>query len=104
MKAKIYQPSKSVTQSGSGKSANWILEFSRSSTTTIDPVMNWTSSSDTQHQVKLKFSSKELAIAFAEKIQLNIQLEKQRNQKSSQSHILIIFHMIKKLPGLINIL
>ena len=67
MKAKIYQPSKSVTQSGSAKSANWILEFSRSSTTTIDPVMNWTSSSDTQHQVKLKFSSKELAIAFAEK-------------------------------------
>lgn len=81
MKAKIYQPSKSVTQSGSAKSSSWILEFARSSKTSIDPVMNWTSSGDTQHQVKIKFASKELAIAFAEKIQLIIQSERQRKQK-----------------------
>ena len=63
MKALIYKPSKSVTQSGTKKSEKWILEFKRISRTEIEPLMKWTSSSDTQNQVKMKFSSKELAIS-----------------------------------------
>ena len=51
MKALIYKPSKSVTQSGTKKSEKWILEFKRVSRTEIEPLMNWTSSSDTQNQV-----------------------------------------------------
>ena len=98
MKAKIYQPSKSVTQSGSAKSANWILEFSRSSTTTIDPVMNWTSSSDTQHQVKLKFSSKELAIAFAEKNSIEYTIKEKKKSKIKPKSYSDNFSYDKKTP------
>tara|TARA_B100001778_G_scaffold327611_1_gene325947 strand:- start:836 stop:1141 length:306 start_codon:yes stop_codon:yes gene_type:complete len=98
MKAKIYQPSKSVTQSGSAKSANWILEFSRSSTTTIDPVMNWTSSSDTQHQVKLKFSSKELAIAFAEKNSIEYIIRETKKSKIKPKSYSDNFSYDKKTP------
>ena len=98
MKAKIYQPSKSVTQSGSAKSANWILEFSRSSTTTIDPVMNWTSSSDTQHQVKLKFSSKELAIAFAEKNSIEYTIREKKKSKIKPKSYSDNFSYDKKTP------
>ena len=98
MKAKIYQPSKSVTQSGRAKSANWILEFSRSSTTTIDPVMNWTSSSDTQHQVKLKFSSKELAIAFAEKNSIEYTIREKKKSKIKPKSYSDNFSYDKKTP------
>ena len=98
MKAKIYQPSKSVTQSGRAKSANWVLEFSRSSTTTIDPVMNWTSSSDTQNQVKLKFSSKELAIAFAEKNLIEYTIRETMTSKIKPKSYSDNFSYDKKTP------
>jgi hypothetical protein len=58
MKALIYRPSKSVTQSGSKKTEKWILEFSRSSSTSIEPIMNWISSNDTQSQVAIAFADR----------------------------------------------
>tara|TARA_B100000575_G_C22868181_1_gene506833 strand:- start:403 stop:708 length:306 start_codon:yes stop_codon:yes gene_type:complete len=98
MKAKIYQPSKSVTQSGSAKSSNWILEFSRSSKTSIDPVMKWTSSSDTQHQVKIKFASKELAIAFAEKNSIDYTIRDVKKRKIKPKSYSDNFSYDKKTP------
>jgi len=63
-KAKIYIPTKSAMQSGRGTQKNWLLEFD-----TRDPetnsLMGWESSDDTLKEVKLKFSSKEKAIAYA---------------------------------------
>ena len=64
-KAKIYIPTKSAMQSGRGKLKDWILEFE-----TRDPqtnmLMGWESSDDTMEEVKLKFSSKEKAVEYAE--------------------------------------
>ena len=54
MKAKIYQPAKSATQSA--KSDFWLLEFSSQDKPIIDDKMLWTSSSNTQDKVKIKFS------------------------------------------------
>ena len=63
-KAKIYIPTKTATQSGRGKQKTWVLEFE-----TKDPhtnsLMGWESSNDTLKEVKLKFSSKEKAIDYA---------------------------------------
>ena len=78
MKALIYKQSKSVTQSGSKKSNKWILEFKRVSGSEIKPLMNWASSGDTQNQVKMKFSSKELAISFAEKNSLDYKVKESK--------------------------
>lgn len=65
MGAKIYSPSKNPLQSGRGKLGVWYLEFDGNNQSK-DPLMGWTSSSNTLSQVKLKFDNKEEAIAYAE--------------------------------------
>ena len=65
-KAKIYKPSKSAMQSGYGKSKNWILQFDTLNTK-INPLMGWESSVDTMSEIKLEFSTKELATNYAKK-------------------------------------
>ena len=53
-------------QSGSRNSKNWILEFD-SLDGGINPLMGWETSKDTMSEVKLQFSSKEQAINYAKK-------------------------------------
>ena len=65
MYARILTPAKSAMQSGRGKTKVWILEFAPQSARKPDPLMGWTSSSDTDAQVQLKFESKDHAIAYA---------------------------------------
>ncbi|WP_420569520.1 ETC complex I subunit [Thalassovita sp.] len=65
MRARIYQPAKTAMSSGTAKTKDWVLEFAPSSAREVDPLMGWTSSSDTQSQVKMKFSSKEAALDYA---------------------------------------
>lgn len=66
MRARIYQPAKTATQSGTAKTHKWVLEYIPASAREVDPLMGWTSSSDTQTQVKLSFESREAALAYAE--------------------------------------
>jgi len=61
----IYRPSKTATQSGLAGTRAWILEFHSISGRSVEPLMGWTSSSDTLQQVRLKFSTENEAIAFA---------------------------------------
>jgi hypothetical protein len=42
------------------------LEYANDEAREIDPLMGWTGSGDTQSQVRLKFETKEAAIAYAE--------------------------------------
>jgi hypothetical protein len=65
MRARIYQPARTAMQSGTAKTTTWILEFAPASARAVDPLMGWTSSSDTQTQVKLRFETREEAIAYA---------------------------------------
>ena len=65
-KAKIYKPSQTVMQSGKRNTKKWILEF-ETQDTGINPLMGWETSTDTMSEVKLEFDSKELAIHFAKK-------------------------------------
>jgi len=65
MIARIYQPARNAMQSGQGKTKTWVLETVASSAKTIDPLMGWTGSSDTETQVKLSFESKDAAIEYA---------------------------------------
>ncbi len=67
MNVRIYMPSKGATQSGRGKSLDWVLEYEIETPRRPEPLMGWTSSGDTLNQVRLKFESKEEAIAFAER-------------------------------------
>ena len=65
-KAKIYIPTKSAMQSGKRNAKKWILEF-ETQDTGINLLMGWETSTDTMSEVKLEFDSKELAIHFAKK-------------------------------------
>lgn len=65
MRARIYQPAKTAMQSGSAKTHQWVLEFAPASEREVDPLMGWTSSTDTQSQVRLKFETREAAEAYA---------------------------------------
>ena len=70
-KAKIYVPTKTAMQSGTNKNIKWILEF-ETKNTKINPLMGWESSIDTLGEVKLEFPSKDSAINFAEKNNIEI--------------------------------
>ncbi len=65
MSARIYQPARTAMQSGTAKTQGWVLEFAPESPREIDPLMGWTSSSDTQRQVRLTFDSREAAEDYA---------------------------------------
>ena len=67
MYARIYKPAKTAMQSGKAKTQEWVLEFEAEAARRIDPLMGWTSGSDTQAgQVRLHFPTKDQAIAYAE--------------------------------------
>ena len=66
IKAKIYKPTKTAMQSGRRNTKNWLLEFDTLDTG-IDPLMGWQTSKDTMSEVKLEFLSKDQAINYAKK-------------------------------------
>ena len=65
MRARIYQPARTAMSSGTAKTNVWLLEHAPSEAREVDPLMGWTSSSDTQSQVRLQFSTKEEAVEYA---------------------------------------
>ncbi|MCF8470252.1 MAG: ETC complex I subunit [Parvibaculum sp.] len=66
-RARIYKPAKTAMQSGRAKTKKWLLDFEPASARQIEPLMGWTSSRDTKAQVRLRFDTREEAIAYAEK-------------------------------------
>ena len=66
MRARIYKPAKSAMSSGMAKTRERVLEFVPASARKIDPLMGWTSSSDMDSQVRLRFDTAEAAKAYAE--------------------------------------
>lgn len=66
MRARLFKPARNAMQSGTAKTHEWVLEFPSTSAREVDPLMGWTSGRDTQTQVRMKFDSKEAALAYAE--------------------------------------
>ena len=67
-------------QSGFGKTDKWILEFETKDSTT-NPLMGWESSNDTSAEVKLEFSSKDLAINYAKKMKIIYEVIEPKKRK-----------------------
>ena len=67
-------------QSGLSKNKKWILEFYTESKHT-DPLMGWETSSDTLSEVRLEFSSKELAVNYAKKNNIYYDLIEPKERK-----------------------
>lgn len=65
MTARIYQPARTAMSSGTAGTKSWVLEFVPDIPRSVDPLMGWTSSADTQAQVRLRFGTREEAVAYA---------------------------------------
>ena len=68
-------------QSGTAKNDKWILEF-KTKDPTKNPLMGWESSSDTLSELKLEFTSKDLAINYAKKKKIDYDLIEQKKRKT----------------------
>ena len=79
-KAKIYKPTKTAMQSGMRNTKNWLLEFDTLNTG-IDPLMGWETSKDTMSEVKLEFSTKNQAINYAKKNNIDYYLIEPKKRK-----------------------
>ena len=85
-KAKIFKPSKTAMQSGTRNTKNWLLEFDTLNTG-INPLMGWETSEDTMSEVKLEFSTKEEALNYAKKNNIDYYIvEPQKNKIIKKSY------------------
>jgi len=67
MTARIYKPAKTAMQSGQAKTKDWALDFDPEEPRSVEPLMGWTSSGDMRQQLRLRFASKEEAVAYCER-------------------------------------
>lgn len=81
MQARIYQPAKTAMQSGEAKTRDWVVRFEPKAARRIDPLMGWTSSSDTDQQVIMQFPTREAAVAFCENHGMDYQIQEPRQRK-----------------------
>tara|TARA_B100001027_G_scaffold146880_1_gene102637 strand:- start:6617 stop:6898 length:282 start_codon:yes stop_codon:yes gene_type:complete len=79
-KAKIYKPSKTAMQSGIKKFDKWIIEFITNDPG-VNPLMGWESSDDTYSEINLEFSTKEIAIEYAKKNNIDYEVIEPRVRK-----------------------
>lgn len=74
--ARIYRPAKTAMQSGRARTKNWIIDFEPRAAKRPDRLMGWIGSQDMQaDEVRLKFATKEEAIAFADRHGIDYQLQ-----------------------------
>ncbi|HEY2481857.1 MAG TPA: ETC complex I subunit [Caulobacteraceae bacterium] len=67
MLARIYRPAKTAMQSGRANTRLWELTFEPASARSPDPLMGWTQSTDMNGQVRLRFTTREEAVAYAQR-------------------------------------
>ena len=85
-KAKIYKPSKTAMQSGTRNTKNWLLEFDTLDTGT-NPLMGWETSEDTMSEVRLEFPTKDEALNYAKKNNIDYYIvEPQKNKIIKKSY------------------
>jgi hypothetical protein len=81
MRARIYQPARTAMSSGAAKTHKWVLEFAQVEAREVDPLMGWTSSADTQSQVRLQFDTREDAVDYAAEHGIDAQVQEPNRRK-----------------------
>jgi len=83
MRARIFQPSRTAMSSGTARTRVWLLEFAPAEARSIDPLMGWTSSNDTQSQVSLQFDTREAAVEYAREHGIDAQVQDPNKRKAN---------------------
>ena len=74
MVARIYKPARTAMQSGTAKTKDWVLDYEPEAPPEVEPLMGWTSSADMKQELRLRFHTKEEAIAYCERHGIPFQL------------------------------
>jgi len=80
-KAKIYIPTKTSMQSGFGKTDKWVIKF-ETENAGINPLMGWETSSNTLSELNLEFTTKELAVEYAKKNNIDFEVIEPQKRKT----------------------
>ena len=67
MVARIYKPAKTAMQSGRALTKEWVLDYEPEEPRIVEPLMGWTSSGDMKQQLRLRFETKDEAVAYCER-------------------------------------
>ena len=81
MRARIFKPAKTAMSSGTANTRQWVLEFAPDSPREVDPLMGWTSSSDMDSQVHLRFETLEAARDYAKEHGIDAVVLKPKSRK-----------------------
>jgi hypothetical protein len=76
----IFKPTKTAMQSGRGNTEDWLLEFEPGVKIT-DPLMGWVGSADTRGQLRLRFGTRDEAVAFAKKHGLSYRVQEPKPRR-----------------------
>jgi len=98
MTVRIYRPSKTAMQSGKAKSEDWLLEFEPEAARKIEPLMGYTSSTDTRQQVRLRFPDVEAAIAYCERNGFSYSVQQPQEQRRRRASYSDNFAFGRKQP------
>jgi hypothetical protein len=80
MVARIYRPAKTAMSSGQANARGWVLEYEPERPKTIEPLMGYTASDDMKSQVRLRFDSREEAVAYAQRNGIPYQLSEPKDR------------------------
>jgi len=98
MNAIIYRPARNAMQSGKGKSKKWLLVHEPAAPRQIEPLMGYTSSTDTNVQVKLTFDSLHEAEDYAKRQGLAYRVQPAHNPSIKRSVYTDNFQNSRKTP------
>ncbi len=79
--ARIYRPARTAMSSGEANTREWVLEYEPEAPRSVEPLMGYTSSTDMMSQVRLRFDSKEEAVAYAERNDIPYRLLEPKDRK-----------------------
>jgi hypothetical protein len=80
MSARIYKPAKSAMQSGQA-TREWVLDYAPDTPREIEPLMGWTSGSDTRAQIRMRFDTLGEAVAYATRNGIPFRIEEARESE-----------------------
>ena len=85
-------------QSGKNKTGNWVLEFDLQTPRRVEPLMGYTTSTDMQSQVMLKFGSLDEAEAYAKENGIAYIVQKPQEARRRKMAYSDNFAFDRKLP------
>ena len=98
MTARIYKPAKTAMQSGQANTKDWVVDFEPEVPRQVEPLMGWTSSFDTRAQVKLRFDTKDEAIAYCERNGIAYQLSEPNERERRTISYSDNFSYARRIP------